>query len=187
VNVFPELRAVFEQATTRVLARHIAELRAAAEGYWTVEDRWLQRALFEELSRCRDIQVAQQVSIVDGASTKVVDLVLSRGQLRLLVELKVFVANYGRGGRCVTDSRGAIKADLAALGRRVDATTQGCVLWLAYPIPEEREGDWNAKHLRDVRPASADTRRWGAPINVGRAYVHVYVSDAKAVAVALVA
>jgi hypothetical protein len=172
-----DLRDALEQAVHRVLARRLTELRAAAETYISVEDRWLHRDLLEELRQRPGIKVTSKVPIA-GNSTKYVDVVITDGEVRLLVELKVFVTNYGHAGRPVTNQRNAIRLDLLALGERMDQHTDGCVLWLAYPIPSDREGDWRVNHLRLIERASKATVLVGAPINVGQGYVRVYLIEA---------
>jgi hypothetical protein len=75
--------------------------------------------------------------------------------------------------------RNAIRADLRALGERLDEQTDACVVWLAYPIPSDRKGHWRANDLRLINLDAARTKRI-ACINVGAWSVHVYLSEARA-------
>jgi hypothetical protein len=71
------------------------------------------------------------------------------------------------------------------LGRYVDEKTTGYVLWIAYPVPEHRRGDWRPDFVRPVAAASAGTEEVCEPIDLGDAYAHVYLSRAKQSTIAL--
>jgi len=172
-----ELRAELGQAIQRVLARRLADLRVAAETYSSVEDRWLHRDLVDELRQRPGLEIGSKIPIM-AEGNKYVDVVITRHQERLLVELKVFVTNYGRAGRPVTNQRDAIRLDLMALSQRLDEHTDTCVVWLAYPIPSEREAEWTVNHLRPIQRFSGGTVLLGAPINIGQAYARAYLSEA---------
>lgn len=115
------------------------------------------------------------MGISAGGETTQIDLVLAAGTDRLLVPLKTFITNYRRPGKNVTQSRDAILADLRVVGARQDDHTTGAVLWLAYPIPTEREADRRVTHVRPIEK-QAETKLL-AKVNVGQAYVHVYLSQ----------
>ncbi len=123
------------------------------------------------------LEIGSKIPIM-AEGNKYVDVVITRHQERLLVELKVFVTNYGRAGRPVTDQRDAIRLDLMALSQRLDEHTDTCVVWLAYPIPSEREAEWTVNHLRPIQRFSGGTVLLGAPINIGQAYARAYLSEA---------
>ena len=103
---------------------------------------------------------------------------LAAGQVRLLVELKTIITNYGQPGKNITQSRDAIRADLHALGLRLDEHTRSVAVCLAYPVTAERDGDWRVNHLRQVERDALNTRRI-TKINVGQAYVYAYISEAR--------
>ena len=126
------------------------------------------------------------MSIVVDAKTKIVDLVLAAGEVRLLAELKTILTNYGQAGKNITQSRDAIRADLRSLGLRLDEHTWGVALWLAYAVTPERDDLWRVKHLRPIERDSLNTRRI-AKINVGQAYVYAYLSEASSHAARLAA
>jgi hypothetical protein len=179
MNHSPLLRSQLLQAVPQVLTRHAQELRMAAEQHASIEAKWLQQALYQQLLESGCDAVRELRDDLPG-NRKFVDLVLSHGGERLLVELKVFVASYGGGHRCVTDTRGTVIRDLRALSRRLNDMTDGCLLWLAYPVPAHRRRDWSVKHLREIAAASACTREIIEPIALERGnYAHVYLSDVK--------
>jgi hypothetical protein len=169
------LLAELERALQHVVTMRVADLRTAAADRTSVESRWLQGDLYRELSARSGLNVASRVGVAAKGEQRLIDLVLTRSGERLLVALKTFLTNYGRPGKNVTQSRDAILADVAMLARRVDDQASGALVWLAYPIPTEREGDWRINHLRLIAKR-ADTRLL-AKINVGQAYVHVYLSQ----------
>jgi hypothetical protein len=110
--------------------------------------------------------------------TKWIDVAISAGGLQHLIELKAMPTNYGLAGRPITQTRDALRSDLRALGERLDEHTDGYLVWLAYPIPVDRESDWRVNHLRLINRDAANTRLI-ARINVGQAYVHSYISEAR--------
>lgn len=167
-----------EQAVLRVLNRRLPDLSVASAAHTSVENLWLQSDLAKELSRRPGIELTVETPVAAHGRVKRVDLVVSTGSIRRLVELKAMPTNYGLAGKNITQSRDALRSDLRALGERLNEHTDACLVWLAYPIPSERDGDWQANHLRHVNRDAESTRRI-ARINVGQADVHAYISEAR--------
>jgi hypothetical protein len=182
----PFLLAELERAVLLVLDRRRLDLRIASTSRVSVESLWLQRDIEQELRTRSHISVTAHARSVVDAKTKLVDLVLATEEARLLVELKTIITNYGQPGKNITQSRDAIRTDLRALGMRLDENTTGAAVWLAYPIPAERDSDWRINHLRRIERDARATRRIAA-INVGQAYVHAYLSEARPEAARVVA
>ncbi len=175
-----------EHAFLRVLNRRLPDLRAAAEAHTSVENLWLQSGLAQELRGRPGLDITVQKPVTTHGRTKWIDIALPAVGLQRLVELKAMPTNYGLAGNPITQLRDALRSDPRALDERVDEQTDGCLAWLAYPIPAEREGDWRINHLRLINRDAAETRLI-ARLNVGQAYVHAYISEARGPAAAMAA
>ncbi|MFN8634268.1 MAG: hypothetical protein U0893_10470 [Chloroflexota bacterium] len=102
-----ELRAKI--ATT--IHANLDLLRLSAAQYRSCEKDWLVRKLSDALGRVAGLTVSPEVPIVAGGRTKLVDLVLSRADVRLLLEVKSFPTNYGLGGKPITQFRNSVIRD----------------------------------------------------------------------------
>lgn len=161
-----------------VVQANLDLLRLAAAERVSCERAWLVKKLADSLGRVPGVTVRPEVSIrVDGRN-KFIDLVLTRDHARLLLEVKSFPTNYGLAGKPITQFRDGVISDLVEVGRRLDDRTLGFVLWLAYPIPDDRDSDWRITHFNPINRVSAGTDQVVPPVNLGQAYAHVYLSRA---------
>ena len=136
---------------------------------------WLKVELLQSLSLAIAVSNNEDANVRSELDN--VDLTIWTPSQRVLLELKTFPTNYGRGGKPITDFIGKVVKDLEKLStKRGEAT--GLATWLAYPIPRPEPHYWSG-HLRKVEKAASEisrSERLDLPIVGDQAYLYIMKS-----------
>lgn len=141
--VLQGLRTVLVTGVERIA--NASRLRISCEG-------WLKLELLTALS----IREAGNPPLDVRAELDNVDITVSRGPERCLVELKTFPTNYGGTGKPITNFIASVVADLEKLTVKAKPGNLGVVVWIAYPVPEPEPVQWPG-HVKRVEAAAART------------------------------
>ena len=116
------------------------------------------------------------LSIVPEADNVVLTVQTETEQV--LLELKTFPTNYGRGGKPITNFVQGVIEDLVKLKSRTGPTVGGLSIWMAYPIPEPIPPTWQG-HLNKIKAVSAQTLRTERIPLWESAFANLYVMRCK--------
>lgn len=136
---------------------------------------WLKVGLIHRLS-----DPAAPFGSVDIIAEKNhVDLTFETASERVLLELKTFPTNYGRGGgKPVTNFIKSVIDDLNKLTAERGPSDCGLVAWLAYVVPDPEPAQW-ANHLDRVEAAA---RRTQLAIRIPlwkQAFANLYIMESR--------
>jgi hypothetical protein len=134
------------------------------------------------------LKVESLRSLVEGFSTATgtdvrperanVDLTVQSPSERVLIELKTFPTNYGRGGKPITNFVDGIIDDLTKLSRKRGEGI-GLSVWMAYVIPDPTPPSWSS-HLGKIQAVAARTRRVERiPLWDEKSLAHLYVMESR--------
>ena len=135
---------------------------------------WLKVELLRGLAL--KFQSSENVEIAPEAAN--IDLIVRAGAQQVLLELKTFPTNSGRGGKPITNFIQGVVDDLHKLARVRAEADIGLAICLAYIIPDPIPASW-PNHIGKIQAAAANTRaEERIPLWEG-AFAHLYVMQSK--------
>ncbi len=138
---------------------------SSCEGWLKVEILHRLVGLLSEISEMEILVEAQNI-----------DLTVRTPSEQVLLELKTFPTNYGRGGgKPITNSINGVVNDLVKLSSKRAGGT-GLAVWLAYVVPEPVPPTWPA-HVKKVQAAASRTRRTERIPLWENAFANLYVVE----------